>query len=127
MAEIVEEFARRLVELVRDQAIRSCDVNLRPTSSNAIASRWRSVLASNESKEAFSTLLPDVVDEVIFQLLDAIDGGSIVVCAGGPGDERVDIAESGSWELSGWYASGDWPKRYSAERFHDYTADSEGG
>lgn len=122
----IEEFARILVEKVRDAAIQSCDGNLRPGVANVIAKRWREA-AGNGTPEAFAKMLiPDIVDSTISHLLGAIDQELFRLSFTASNGKSLDLTtvaqESG--ELSGWYkGGGGWIEKYTKERFIDDFAD----
>lgn len=117
----IEEFAQLLVQLVRDVAVQSCDSALKPISNAPRAHRWRAIGAAPSD---LSTMIPDVVDDVVFQLLHAIDNGDLRVKFVSASGREIDLSEEGDGELSGWYmGSGGWRSMFSGERFFDDTAD----
>ena len=116
----VEEFAKLLVQEVRDSAIRSCEVLLRPNAAGPTAKRWKEAAAGNSESFA-KTIIPDVVDDTIFELLRAIDEGHLKLSFTDSSGNQVDLCANG--ELAGWYAGGDWPMQYSKERFTDDFSD----
>ncbi len=66
----------------------------------------------------------DVVDEVLFYLLHAIDEGLLRLTFTASNGVAVDLTEQGLSELAGWYmGSGGWRAMYSKERFVDDFAD----
>ena len=69
----IEEFARLLVQYVRDAAIRSCDIAPRPNAINPVAKPWKEAARGGSPESIVSTVIPDVVDENCFYLLHAID------------------------------------------------------
>jgi hypothetical protein len=82
-----------------------------------VAKRWR---RSAVKPEALRTTIPDVVDEVVFNLLRAIDQGSLRVKFVSSCDGEVDLTTEGLGELAGWYmGSGGWRAIFSRERFAD--------
>lgn len=119
----IGEFARILVEQVRDPAIQSCDMTLNRDGKYATAIRWREARARCTPKEFAAMLIPDIVDSVLFHLLHAIDGGSLEVTFSASSGKSVNLTQEGMSELAGWYASKDWPKAYSKERWFDDLAD----
>ena len=123
----IEEFAKTLVEMVRDVSIQSNDSALLPTARHALAKRWAKA-ASEEAPANFArVLIPDIVDDTIFYLLQAIDQGSIRLKYTASDGTVVDLTEQGLGELSGWFAgSGGWREMYSKERFVDDCADLGG-
>jgi hypothetical protein len=108
----VEEFARLVVQKVRDQAIAENDRILRETHSTA--KRWRE--SANRSLEEYTrTVVCDVVDSTVFFLLKAIDNGDIRVSFEASNGLSTKLWDNG--ELAGWYAMDDgWPSAFSSER-----------
>jgi hypothetical protein len=121
----IEEFARILVQKVRDPAIESCDANLRAGAKNVIAKRWRA--AARRQPDVFAkTIVPDIVDSVVSHLLAAIDQERLRLSFTPSEGTRVDLVKEGRGELSGWYKGPDgWVERYSGERFSDDFSDLE--
>jgi len=116
----IEEFARTLVQQVRDAAIRNCDALLEPQAGSPVARRWKSLAESSDLR----TVIPDAVDEAVFGVLQAIDQGLLRLKYVSSSGREVDLTEEGQGELSGWYmGSGGWRAMYSAERFVDDFAD----
>jgi hypothetical protein len=119
----IEEFARLLVKCVRDKAIKACDMNVRPDTTHPMARRWKSAILSSPEKLTES-LVPDSVDETIFQLLRAIDEGEIRLSVRSQNGSYVELTEVGQGELAGWYLGTDgWRAMYSEQRFFDEAAD----
>ncbi len=115
----IEEFAKILVQKVRDSAIRSSDLILRPDVQHAIAKRWREA-AGNGVPETFAKMIiPDIVDETMFYLLQAIDQGLLQLSFKASNGKVVDLTNDGLGELAGWYAGRGWRHRYAEERFAD--------
>lgn len=121
----IQEFAKSLIERVRDVSIRSCDQALNPNSNDPVAKRWRQAArVQNDLKGIGSVLIPDVVDDVIFNLLDAIDNGHLELMFTASNGKRINLKKDGSGELAGWYmGSGGWPAMYSKERSTDDFSD----
>jgi hypothetical protein len=124
----IEEFAKMLVEWVRDASIQSSDMVLRPTGNAPVAKRWAKA-ASEEAPINFArVVIPDVVDDTIFYLLHAIDEGLLRLAFTASNGKVVDLTAQGLGELAGWFAgSGGWRAMYSKERFVDDFADLAGG
>ncbi|CAG1009854.1 hypothetical protein PHYC_03758 [Phycisphaerales bacterium] len=112
----IEEFAKLLVEKVRDAAIQSNDRRL--GANHAIAKRWKEA-ASGGSPEVFAKMLiPDIVDDTLFYLLHAIDDGLLKLSFIASNGKAVDLSTEGLSELAGWYIGSDgWRARYAKERF----------
>lgn len=67
-----------------------------------------------------SSLIPDVVDEAIFALLQMIDEGGLKMKFVSASGGEVDLAAEGMSELAGWYmGSGGWRAQHAQERFVD--------
>jgi len=120
----VEEFAEMLIKWVRDEAIRSNDVALRPTTENPVAQRWRAAAIKGDPTALARVIIPDVVDDTIFYLLQAIDEGLITLSYTSSTGRAVNLTKEGNSELAGWYMGSDaWRERYSHERFFDDLSD----
>jgi len=117
----IEEFAKLLVENVRDAAIRDCDGLLQPQANSPVAHRWR---CAGVVSSSLGVMVPDAVDEVLFSLLLAIDQGALRMKFVSRMGREVDLTEEGLGELSGWYmGSGGWRAMFSKERYEDDFAD----
>lgn len=120
----IEEFAKALVQQVRDSAIRNCDALLQPQAASPAAHRWKGLSAGSSDLRA---VIPDAVDEAVFGVLHAIDQGVLRLKYVSSSGREVDLTEEGQGELSGWYmGSGGWRAIYSSERFVDDFADLNG-
>ena len=69
-------------------------------------------------------IIPDVVDETIFCLLDAIDNDLLHLVFVSPDGTTVDLTKEGRSELGGWFMGIDesWRTEYSTERIGDDSA-----
>jgi hypothetical protein len=120
----IEEFAKTLVQIVRDAAIQSNDRALLPTARYALAKRWRQAASENTPEDFARVLIPDIVDDTIFYLLQAIDEGNLRLAFTASNGTVIDLATEGLGELSGWFAGSDgWVGMYSKERFVDDLSD----
>ncbi len=115
--DVVEDFGRSIVENVRDRTIASCRTRLQADSQHARSRKWRKLAEAGDSDALLQAVIPDVVDETLFYLLDAIDHGRLRLAAYDQDGKTVDLYEAGLSELGGWYVGGDWPKRYSKEPY----------
>lgn len=114
----IQEFGRLLVQLVRDAAVRSCDQSIGGNGLSPVARRWRTAMGDPR------IVVPDCIDETLFQLLHAIDEGSIQLSFRDVNGEMVDLTTEGLGELAGMYmASGGWRTEFAQERFSDDFAD----
>ena len=120
----IEEFGKILVQKVRDSAIQSNDRELLPTANTPIAERWRKSVPDGDLQHIGNVLIPDVVDDTIFYLLQAIDQGVLQVSFLSPDGKTVDLCKEGKGELSGWYMGSDgWRAMFAKERFFDDLSD----
>ena len=113
----IDDFGREIVRLVRDLAVSSAYVCLRPAANFSTAHRWRRA-AQEESLEDYSKMIiADVVDTTIFHLLDAIDNGFRLILTT-PDGKTVDLCKDGLGEMAGWYVGkGGWVERFSKEPY----------
>jgi len=121
----VEEFAKTLVQHVRDAAIRATDRRLRPDSNDLVIQRWKKGGQERNLESVATMVAPDIVDDTIFFLLRAIDQQVLQQSFTAPNGKTINLPEGGLGELGGWYmGSPGWREMYSAERFADDLADS---
>jgi hypothetical protein len=116
----IEEFAKLLVNYVRDASIQTSDGNL--DGQHVLAKRWRNARCHGDVKSIAKILIPDIVDDTVFHLLNAIDQGILNVTFKASNGKVVNLPEEGLGELGGWYA-GSWREMYSEERFVDDFSD----
>ena len=114
----IEEFARILVREVRDAAIQSNDLRLRPDVTHVIAQRWREAGSTGQLEPIAKVLIPDIVDDTIFYLLRAVDEGLLKLSFTDSNGQAVDLSKQGLGELGGWYM-GEWRDKYTGERYID--------
>jgi hypothetical protein len=65
----IEEFAKLLVREVRDAAIESCEVALRPNAVNPVAKRRKEAARDENAGSIVSVVVPDTVDKTVSYLL----------------------------------------------------------
>jgi hypothetical protein len=95
-----------------------------PTAKYALAKRWAKAASEKNPADFARVLIPDIVDDTIFYLLQAIDQGSLRLAYTASNGKVVDLTDQGLGELSGWFAGSDgWREMYSKERFVDDCAD----
>jgi hypothetical protein len=120
----IEEFARILVQHVRDSAIQSSDMQLRTDVDGPIAMRWKDAARDGTAGSVLTVAIPDIVDDVLFYLLLAIDQEVLSLSFVASNGKIVSLPADGLGELGGWYmGSGGWRAMYSKERFVDDFAD----
>ena len=123
----IEEFAKILVEQVRDASIQSNDMALRSTAASPVAKRWAKAASEEAHLDFARVMIPDIVDETLFHLLQAVDEGFLRIAFTASNGKVVDLTTQGRGELSGWYmGSGGWREMYSKERFVDDFSDLRG-
>jgi hypothetical protein len=119
----IEEFAKLLVQQVRDEAVQNCDMQLRADANSPVAKRWRS--AQNSGEQGIrEVMIADCVDKAVSSLLRAIDQGGLLISFTASNGKTINLSEEGLGELCGWYnGSGGWRAMYSKERFVDDYSD----
>lgn len=113
MSNELDDFAQVLMKEVRDEGIRVSEYALRPDATGRIAEAWSAVGAENAA-----VLIPQIVDDVIFELLDAIDNRELRLVFIREDGTQVDLCQTG--ELGGWFMttlSNGWRARFSQERY----------
>jgi hypothetical protein len=124
----IEEFARLLVQKVRDATIQSSDRRMRPDSRSPVANRWKEAVSTGSPEALANTLIPDIVDDTIFYLLQAVDQELLPLTFIASNGKSVDLPKEGLGELSGWYmGSSGWRAMFTKERFNDDVSDLAGG
>lgn len=120
----VEEFAKLLVQQVRDAAVRDCDLGLNNHCQDPLAIRWKAVMPDKTHLVAISTVIPDCIDSAVFFLLRSIDEGGLPISFTASTGKTVNLSKDGNGEMAGWYmGSGGWRAMYSKERFVDDFSD----
>ena len=122
---VVAQFADRVMQSVRDAAISDCDRLTDGRTKGPMGDRWRQALTDLTAKEAVSLLIPDIVDQVLFHLMDAIDNDHLPLSWQSQHQTSVSLALAGHGEMAGWVAmgKGGWIERFSKQRFNDYLSD----
>jgi len=112
----LDAFAESLMVYVRDLAVANCDALTLPQAKSPAALRMKSVA----ERSTIEAIIPDIVDQTLFALLDAIDQGQLPLCFRASDGSLLDLASAGRGELGGWYmGSGGWRNEYSQTRFND--------
>jgi hypothetical protein len=119
----IEEFARLLIQQVRDEAIRSCDRMLDANAKGPRAMRWKETLQDRDRK-AIESMIPDIVDETVWRLLRAIDDEALRLSFTASNGKLVNLSKEGLGEFGGWYmGSPGWRHMHARERFADDLSD----
>jgi len=117
LQEEIIQFAKLIVQNVRDSAIKSCDIQLHTDNLNSpIAKRWRDAKNNGDIENLEEMIISDCVDDTIFYLFQAIDQGILNLSFNAPNGKGVNLSMDGLGELSGWYM-GEWRSKYSSERY----------
>lgn len=121
MASEVDRFAEALMREVRDVAIDAAERRATGQVGGLLSDRWREVLATQNAPMAVRDLIPDIVDGVLFQLLDAVDNGRLALAWEDAHGRCVSLREIGGSEMAGWLMGSpdSWRQRFSKQRFTD--------
>jgi hypothetical protein len=114
-------FAERLMHLIRDPSIVAGDHLIGGQVRGALGKRWQKLVADEGTRAAMSALLPDIVDQVLFQFLNAVDNDQLPLALRRTDGSFVALAELGQGEMAGrlMMGKGGWIDRFAAERFFD--------
>lgn len=113
-------FAEAVMEKVRDRAIVACDRLASGAMVGPDGIRWSQCAASADARNAIHELIPDVVDQVLFELLNAADNLELPLGWSRPDGSFVGLSDLGSGEMAGWLmGSPGWRHKYSRQRFFD--------
>ena len=116
----IDEFAKLLVEQVRDRAIRTYDRTIGNGPKTAMANRWHAAAKSGRPEDLARAVIPDIVDTTISQLLGAIDQELLHLSYIASTGRSVDLSVEGRGELSGSYKGPHgWIAQFSKERYVD--------
>ncbi|MFG1954215.1 hypothetical protein [Micromonospora sp. NPDC048830] len=113
-------FAELLMRRVRDEAIAACDNLAAGRMSGPDGTRWREATADPAARAAVRELIPDVVDQALFELLNALDNGDLPLGWQRDDGSWADLYDLGRSEMAGWFMVGDgWRAQHSRQRFFD--------
>lgn len=110
----LDEFAKKLIEKVRDETIAGCESTLKNP-----YSRSPMRLKLNDFDQAcvdkvLELVIPKIIDKTIFNLLQSIEGGDIRLVYVSDEGVSCDLEEEGTGELAGWlYGDDGWIASYS--------------
>lgn len=120
----LDQFARALMQHVRDPAIEEMDAIAAGRTLDS--PRWAQLLGGAETARLVQRVIPEIVDQVLFELLDRIDNRTIELALQGDGSRTAPLSELGKGEMAGWLVGSDgWRHRYSAQRFYDSSAEGD--
>jgi hypothetical protein len=116
----LDRFAAALMRRVRDRAIHECDRLASGEMVGPSADYWREVM-QRDARRAVEALIPSIVDQVLFELLGALDNDELPLAWRGEDDSLIPLEELGLGEMAGWLMGSDdsWRVRFSVERLHD--------
>lgn len=115
----LQRFAEMLMLLVRDQSIKDCDALATRRMGGEDGKRWRDLLGDRRAREAVQELIPDIVDQVLFRLLNALDQGDMPLAWQREDSSYADLYDLGKSEMAGWLMARDaegWRARHSLQR-----------
>lgn len=116
----LQRFAEVLIRRVRDRAIAECDRLVSGGMAGPDGERWRNLIVSQEAAQAVREVIPEVVDETLFCLLDAIDSGRLPLGWRVSGDSFVGLDDLGLGDMAGCLmGSPGWRHEFSSQRCHD--------
>jgi hypothetical protein len=109
------EFAKLLMQYVRDEAIRSSDIQLHAHEhgQSPSAKRYKEAIQSGQSLKLGEMLITDSIDSALFYFFYAIDNGLINLSFTNSEGKTIKLTDDGEW--AGWYM-GEWRYDLSKER-----------
>ena len=117
----LRQFAERFVQLVIDRAIAACDRLAAGEVRGALGERWHNVMADADAHHALIALIPDIVDQALFEFLNAVDNGELPLAWRRADRSFVALEELGKGEMGGWLmmGAGGWLEQCSTQRYFD--------
>jgi hypothetical protein len=113
----LRKFARSLIRGVRDEAIDACDLLIEEAAETAPEA---GVLRDPDVRSALTALAPEIVDEVLFQLLDRIDNEDLPLAWRRRDGVFMPLLDLGEGEMAGWLTAEDgWVQSFSRKPFTD--------
>lgn len=116
-----DRFAVALMRL-RDEAISDCDLNAMGRMLSANEEPWRTVVQSPEIQQAVGAVIPEIVDQVIFRLLDATDNDVLPLAWQTTDGTWASLDDLSTGGMAGSFIA-DWRHRFSSQRFRDGLSD----
>jgi hypothetical protein len=120
----VERFVHQLIEFVRDKSIHGLDLLASGTMRGPSGQYWNQFISNEQVREAVLALIPDMVDEALFNLIDAVEKELLDIAIRDDDGEYRSLCDLGKSEMAGNYAFARiWIEKYSQQRYVDYNAD----
>jgi hypothetical protein len=126
----LDAFGQALIREVRDRALAESDRLASGAVKGPDGDRWRTLLdqRSGEHHAALADLVralaPDIVDQVLFELLDSIDTGRLPLAWKSRDGNWLSLLELGAGESAGWLVgAGGWRSHYSTQRYSGEASD----
>ncbi len=118
------EFAEKYIRFIRDETISECLSQLRNNTSPC-SKRWKKSLQTGDINDIGQELIPDIVDNALAGVLDAIDNGRIKLKYISDSNVEVDLCQEGLCEMTGYYMSSNngWRQNFSNQRINDDFSD----
>jgi hypothetical protein len=112
----LRQFGERLVRLVRDRSISASDWRL--AGGDPVGQRWAQLIPNDDARRAMAAIIPDIVDQVLFELLNAIDNDELPLAWRTTDGSFADLSELGAGEMAGWLMgkAPSWRHDFSTER-----------
>ena len=118
--EELSRFAELLIKSVRDPAIEACDRLAAGKMRGPNGNRWGTLLTDDQARRSIRELIPDIVDQTIFEFLDAADNAQLPVAWQCKDGSFCLLDDLGQGEMCGWLmGSPGWRHEYSSKRFFD--------
>ena len=117
------DFGREVITLIRDPAVVELDRLLSGRYKGKQAAVWREETQNPVVLEGFERLGPDIVDLVVFRILDLVDEGALDIVFPDSGLRASDDVRG---EYAGWFEGAPgWRHGFAKERFNDYYSEDD--
>ena len=116
----LEQFAEQLMRYVRDRAIVALDHQAAGEMQGRSRASWVDLIKDDDARKLVDELIPDAVDQALFELLNALDNEELRLAWYTSDGSCVSLEELGLGEMGGWFmGSGGWRQQFSKERAED--------
>ncbi|MBA3940100.1 MAG: hypothetical protein C0520_02695 [Sphingopyxis sp.] len=113
MAPEIDEFGKKIIQLVRDPTIMSAEIIRNKFSRSPTRLKLNSY-DEEIVQEILDIVIPKVIDNTIFYTLRAMDGGGLRMIYRSDAGNACDLDEEGMGELAGWlFGDEGWIKTFS--------------